>query len=117
MERKKKLEDYWKMIRCLVNSIDENQEQWDMDREQSREEDSGELKTNRDQKIPSEAQVSQEEKIPEQEMSNETKLGETDMGLSYSEQRSLHKNIEDEHRKTEAGGNEAEKDLSLAREV
>ena len=77
LERKRKLEDYWKMIRCLVNSIDENQEQWDMDREQSSEEDSGELKTNIYQEIPSEAQLSQEEKIPEQEMREETKLGET----------------------------------------
>ena len=39
------------------------------------------------------------------------------MGLSYSEQRSLHKNIEDVYKKTDADGNEAEIDLSLIGEV
>ena len=39
------------------------------------------------------------------------------MGLSYSEQRSLQKNIEDVCKKTDAGGNEAEIDLSLVGEV
>ena len=96
LERKRKLEDYWKMIRCLVNSIDENQEQWDMDREQSREEESGELKTNIYQEIPSEAQLSQEQKIPEQEMREETKFGKTELGPSYHEQECVQNIIEDE---------------------
>ena len=49
-------------------------------------------------------------------MSSETQLGETDNGLSYSDQRSLHNNNEDEPMKPDKGCNEAEIALSLARE-
>ena len=79
------MEDYWKIIRCSVDSIDEKQEQWDQDGEWRQQEESGKMDNNfdKDKEIPSEAQLNQEKKFPEQEMSIEAQLGETDNELRY----------------------------------
>ena len=76
------------MIRCLVHSIFENQEQWDQDRDWRHVAESGEMNIRKDgeKEIPSEAQLSRETPLPEQELSqDEAQLGEKDDDTSFKE--------------------------------
>ena len=90
LERKRQLEEYWTMIRCLITSIDENQDQWDQDREWIQGEESGEIdkKVEKPKEIPSEAQLSQESE------ENNIQLGETDTNVNCKTQQSSEKSEE-----------------------
>ena len=85
---KRKLEEHWKMIRCLVNSIDENQDQWDQDRDWRQVAESGEMHIRNDgeKEIPSEAHLSREIPLPKQELSqDEAQLGKKDDDTNFNE--------------------------------